>query len=44
MSWFWAPLFFIIGAIVGVVITAVIAYDGITLKDMERRFDDEERE
>ena len=43
MSWFWALMFFIIGAIVGVVITAVIVYDGITIKDRERRYDDEER-
>ena len=41
MSWFWAPVMFVIGAIVGAVITAVIDYDNATLHDRKRWWDDE---
>ena len=39
MSWFWAPVFFVVGAFVGVIITSLIAYDSVT--DRKRGRDDE---
>lgn len=42
MSWVWAPVMFILGAIVGVVITALIAYDSFNVKEDRKRWWEDE--
>ena len=42
MSWIWAPVFFVIGALFGIIITTLIAYDNATLNREKKRWWDDE--
>ena len=41
MSWIWAPVFLVIGAMVGAVIVSIVAYDNVEHHDGKRGRDDE---
>jgi len=43
MAWWWAPVLFFAGAMVGVVITAIICYDNAQMyRDRKRWWEDDQ--
>ena len=42
VSWIWMPVMFLVGAIMGVIITSVIAYDNIEYYKNRKEWDEDE--
>ena len=42
VSWIWMPVMFLVGAIMGIIITSVIAYDNIEYYKNRKEWDEDE--